>query len=60
MCITFIILCVLASVPAESVAAQPQLQSIRLPSIVELAPDSRRVPRETTRAALSDRCYASV
>lgn len=53
-------MCVLACLPAEAVAAQPLLQCIRSPSVVEFALKNRGVPRETARAALGDRFRASV
>lgn len=56
----FIIWRVFVSLPAEVVAAKPQLQRIRFPSIVDFPPDSRRVPRDTAKAALSNRFGASV
>lgn len=52
--------CVLVDLPAETVAAQPQLQCIGPPSVVELVRYGRVVPREAARAALSDRLGSSV
>lgn len=52
--------CVLVDLPAEIVAAQPQLQCIGPPSVVELVRYGRVVPREAARAALSDRLGSSV
>lgn len=60
MCVSFIIMCAFASLPAEAVAAQSQLQCIRSPSIVDLALENRVVPWDTARATLSKRSCASV
>lgn len=51
---------VLVHVPAEAVAAQPQVRCIRSPCVVELTLDKGGVPREAASAAPSDSHCASV
>lgn len=44
ICVSSVRLCVLVSLPAEAVAAQPQLQCVRPPGVVELAFENRVIP----------------
>lgn len=60
LCVNVCSLLMLACRPAETVTADPQLQSIGSPGIVQLAPKFWDVPWKASRAALSDGLCAPI